>query len=90
VSKLFKRGRFLLDHRWAQSHMSEYLDGELGPRGRARIERHIEECAQCRGLCKVLRKMLDALHRLSRPRERLDADEMVAAVRRRLDEPAET
>ena len=90
MSKLFKRARFLLDHRWAHWHMSEYVDGELGPRGRARIERHKEECAECRGLCNILRRMLDALHGLPRPRERVDANAMVAAVRRRLHEPTET
>jgi anti-sigma factor RsiW len=90
MSKLFKRARFMLDHRWAQEHMSEYLDGELGPRGRARIERHTKECADCRGLCNILRKMLDALHGLSRSRERVDTDAMVAAVRHRLHEPTET
>jgi anti-sigma factor RsiW len=69
--------------------MSESLDGELGPRGRAQIERHTEECAVRRRLLHVLRKMLDALHERPRPRERVDADEMVAAVRRRLHEPTE-
>jgi anti-sigma factor RsiW len=87
VSTLFKRGRFMLDHRWAPEHMSGYLDGELGSRGRARIERHTKECAVCRGLLRSLRKMLDALQRLPGPRERVDANAMVAAVRRRLHEP---
>ena len=89
VSKIFKRARFIRDHRWSPKHMSAYLDGELGPRGRARIERHTWECAICHGLLHTLGEMLDALHRLSGPRERVDADAMVAAVRRRLHEPTE-
>jgi anti-sigma factor RsiW len=89
ISRL-RRGRWLLDHHWAHWHMSEYLDGELGPRGRTRMERHIEVCDECRGLCKVLRTMLEALRRLPVPWEGVNAGEMAAAVQRRIREAAET
>ncbi len=67
--------------------MSAYLDGELTTRGRRRLERHVGECQQCRKVLAGLRGVLDALHRLSAPRERADAVQIAAAVRVRLREP---
>ena len=47
--------------------MSDYLDGELAPAGRTRMERHLGECAECRRLLAGLRRTLDGLHRLAAP-----------------------
>jgi anti-sigma factor RsiW len=79
--------RFARDHRWAPSHMSAYLDGELAPRGRARMERHTAECEECLGTLDGLRRMLGMLSRLSPPGESAKGPEIAAAVRRRLHEP---
>ena len=35
-------------HRFAQENLSAYFDGELSERGTRRVERHLEQCAQCR------------------------------------------
>ncbi|MCX8072289.1 MAG: sigma-70 family RNA polymerase sigma factor [Candidatus Binatia bacterium] len=38
--------------------LSRYLEGDLSPRVCARMEKHLETCAQCRGACDVLRQVL--------------------------------
>lgn len=86
MSKLSDRARFERDHQWAPEHMSGYLDGDLGARSRARIERHLGECADCRRLLAGLRAVLDGLHRLSAPIGAIDAVQIAASVRVRLDE----
>ena len=87
MSNVLHRARFMRDHRWAPGHMSAYLDGELASRPRARIERHSEECPECRGVLYSLRRMLGMLQRLPPPSTRADALNITAAVRARLHEP---
>jgi anti-sigma factor RsiW len=64
--------------------MSEYLDGELPPAGLARMQRHLDECADCRRLLAGLRQTVDALHRLSGAGVGIDAVQIAASVRVRL------
>ncbi len=85
--ELVHQERFRLAHRWAPGHMSDYLDGELAPRGRRRMERHVGECPECRHLLASLRRMLETLRVLPAPGVRTDARTHAAAVRARLDEP---
>ena len=66
--------------------MSDYLDGELAPAARVRMEHHLGECADCRRLLAGLRRIVDGLHRLSRPTPSVDALQLVASVRRRVNE----
>lgn len=86
MSGLQDRERFRRDHRWAPRRMSDYLDDELAPAGRTRMERHLGECAECRRLLAGLRRTLDALHRLSAPSSGVDALQIAASVRARLYE----
>jgi anti-sigma factor RsiW len=79
------RARFRRDHRWVPRHMSAYLDGDLASRGRARLERHTGECAECRGVLHSLRRMLERLHSL--PTSGPGAPDLAWAVRQRLHEP---
>lgn len=51
------------------------------------MERHTEECAECRRLLDGLRRMLGALHRLPSLGGGADALEIAVAVRARLGEP---
>jgi hypothetical protein len=77
--------RFHRDHRWTPKHLSEFVDGDLSPRGRSRLQRHVDNCLDCYRALVTLQRMLDRMHHLPRP----DADEtpdIAAAVRRRLDE----
>jgi anti-sigma factor RsiW len=66
--------------------MSAYLDGELGARGRTRVERHTECCPQCRRLLQGLRETVALLRARSLARESAPA-QFVSAVRARLREP---
>lgn len=84
MSSLLRQAGFALDHRWAPGHMSDYLDGELAPRGGARMERHIAQCEECRRVLVGLRQMLEVLPRLSGAGGMADAVEIAAAVRARL------
>jgi anti-sigma factor RsiW len=89
MSNFGHRLRFMRDHRWAPGHMSAYLDGELASRARARLDRHVEECHECRGLLHSLRRMLGLLQGLPQPRVRVgSSQEIAAAVRRRMHESA--
>jgi anti-sigma factor RsiW len=64
--------------------MSDFLDGELAPRRRRRMEHHLAECAECRRLLAGLRRTVDALRRLGTPTA--DAHQIAASVRARLRE----
>ena len=64
--------------------MSAYLDGDLALRGRARLDRHTTECAECRGVLRSLRRMLARLHSVPTTGQR--APEITRAVRQRLHE----
>jgi anti-sigma factor RsiW len=66
--------------------MSDYLDDELAPAGRTRMERHLGECAECRRLLAGLRRIVDGLHRLSAPSREVNALQIAASVRARLRE----
>jgi anti-sigma factor RsiW len=87
MSAFFDRVRFNRDHRWAHGHMSDYLDGDLAPSRRTRMQRHIKECPECHWALAVLRRMVGALHRLPPPAGGADAHQIAASVRRRLEEP---
>lgn len=76
--------RMRRDHRWAPGHMSAYLDGDLAPGLRARMERHARECPECRAVLKGLRDMIAGLRQLHATDR---APDIASAVRRRLREP---
>lgn len=86
MSRLSHSLRFKRDHRWAPGHMSEYLDEELAARARVRMERHTQECPECRGVLRSLRRLLSALHRVPQSDTGLEAPDITAAVLRRLHE----
>jgi anti-sigma factor RsiW len=80
------RERFRRDHRWAPGRMSDYLDRELAPAGRTRMEHHLGECAECRRLLAGLRRIVDGLHHLAAPSPGVNALQIAASVRTRLSE----
>ena len=52
------------EHRWSQEHLSHYVEGDLRPRARRRLDRHARECADCgRGL-RALRALVYAVQGL--------------------------
>ncbi len=52
------------DHRWTQPRLSQYIDRELEPHERARVERHTAVCPQCGRALATLRRTVQALRRL--------------------------
>ena len=57
---------FMRDHMWTRKRLSEYLDDELDPRGRGRVDRHVHLCPSCHRLLAGLRRTLEGLHGLAR------------------------
>jgi anti-sigma factor RsiW len=35
------------DHQWSQQHLSHYVEGDLRPRARRRLDRHAGDCIDC-------------------------------------------
>jgi anti-sigma factor RsiW len=83
--RLLYRVRFTRDHRWAPARMSAYVDGELAPSGRSRMERHARDCPECERVLAGLAAVVRGLGRLSAPAG-ADAARIAALVRGRLDE----
>jgi anti-sigma factor RsiW len=73
--------RFYRDHRWTRRHLSEYVDGELDPEGRARIERHVHDCPSCWRLLATLKRTLAALMGLREDGSGDIADSVIARLR---------
>ena len=70
----------MLDHRFARSRLSDYVERELDASARRRIERHLDECPECDAAVRTLRAMLSALALL---RQRVPAG-VAEAVQARL------
>jgi hypothetical protein len=85
MKAVFARVRFARDHRWAPTRMSGFLDLDLTADQQARMERHVSQCPQCRGVLGGLRLLVEALHRLPAP-EGADVALIAASVRVRIAE----
>jgi anti-sigma factor RsiW len=85
--RLLYRVRFKRDHAWAPGHMSDYLDDDLAPSRRGRMERHMRDCPECDRLLAGLRAVVRSLGRLPAPDGGADPARIAALVRGRLDEP---
>jgi anti-sigma factor RsiW len=75
------------DHEWAPGQMSAYLDRDLAHSLRARLERHLGECAECRRVLASLERLIDRLGRLAAPTGAPAANDVALVVRARLDDP---
>jgi anti-sigma factor RsiW len=53
--------RFYREHRWTHEHLSEYLDDELDPGARERVEEHVGMCPKCRKVLAELKRMIAGL-----------------------------
>jgi anti-sigma factor RsiW len=47
--------------------VTDYLEGGLSERDRARFEAHLAECDGCSGYLEDMRRMVNSLHRLPEP-----------------------
>jgi anti-sigma factor RsiW len=52
------------EHRWTHAHLSAYLERQLTPAERRRVEAHTSICPNCTRVLETLRRMLDGLHML--------------------------
>jgi anti-sigma factor RsiW len=50
------------DHEWSQQHLSHYVEGELSPRARRRLDRHAQGCADCGRGIRAMRVLVRAVH----------------------------
>ena len=52
------------DHQWSQQHLSHYVEGELAPRARRRLDRHALDCVDCGRGTKAMRALVYAVQGL--------------------------
>ena len=52
------------DHEWSQQHLSHYVEGDLRPRARRRLDRHARECVDCERGIRAMRSLVHALQGL--------------------------
>jgi anti-sigma factor RsiW len=52
------------DHRWSQQHLSHYVDGDLRPRARRRLDRHAHDCVDCGRGIRAMRALVYSVQAL--------------------------
>ena len=52
------------DHEWSQRHLSHYVEGELRPRARRRLDRHARGCVDCGRGVRAMRALVYAVQGL--------------------------
>ncbi|HEY2304615.1 MAG TPA: zf-HC2 domain-containing protein [Streptosporangiaceae bacterium] len=52
------------DHEWSQRHLSHYVEGELRPRARRRLDRHARGCTDCGRGIRAMRALVYAVQGL--------------------------
>jgi anti-sigma factor RsiW len=53
------------DHHWSQQHLSHYVEGDLRPRARRRLDRHARDCVDCGRGIRAMRALVHAVHGLA-------------------------
>lgn len=86
LRRALHRLRFTRDHSWVPAHASDYLDGDLRPREIARVQRHVDECVECRELLRSLQKIVGALGAMRDERGELVAGTVLASLKSGLGE----
>ena len=49
------------DHEWSQQHLSHYVEGDLSPRARRRLDRHARDCVDCGRGIRAMRALVYAV-----------------------------
>ena len=81
IRRLLERRRYMREHNWTHAHLSEYLDEDLSPAERERVEEHVGICPHCRRVLRTLRKTLDSLMELPRDPHPSVADGVIERLR---------
>ena len=55
------------DHQWSQRHLSHYVEGDLRPRARRRLDRHARGCVDCARGIRAMRALVSAVRGLGGP-----------------------
>jgi len=55
------------DHQWSQQHLSHYVEGELRPRARRRLEGHALGCTDCGRGIRAMRALVQVLQGMDGP-----------------------
>jgi anti-sigma factor RsiW len=61
IRRLIERRRYMREHRWTHAHLSDYLDEDLSPAERKRVEEHVSICPHCRRVLRTLKRTLESL-----------------------------
>jgi anti-sigma factor RsiW len=61
IRRLLQHRRYMREHNWTHAHLSEYLDEDLSPAERERVEAHVGICPHCRRVLRTLRRTLESL-----------------------------
>jgi anti-sigma factor RsiW len=61
IRRLLERRRYMREHRWTHAHLSDYLDDDLSPDERERVEEHVGICPHCTRVLRTLRRTLESL-----------------------------
>jgi anti-sigma factor RsiW len=61
IRRFLERRRFMREHEWTHAHLSEYVDEDLSPAERRRVEEHVGMCPQCRRVLDTLRRTVRSL-----------------------------
>ncbi|MBA3262460.1 MAG: zf-HC2 domain-containing protein [Thermoleophilaceae bacterium] len=64
IRRLLEHRRYMREHRWTHAHLSAYLDQDLSPLERERVEDHVGICPHCRRVLRTLRRTLKSLMEL--------------------------
>lgn len=64
IREWLERRRYMREHRWTHTHLSAYLEQQLTPEERRRVELHASICPNCTRVLQTLRRMLEGLHML--------------------------
>jgi anti-sigma factor RsiW len=65
IRRWLERRRYMREHHWTHAHLSDFLDDELSPPERERVEAHVGMCPQCTRVLRTLRRTLEGLMHLS-------------------------
>jgi anti-sigma factor RsiW len=90
IRGLLGRMRFMREHRWTHSHLSEYLDEELTPRERARVDEHVGICPHCHRVLATLKRTLVGLRALREERPPEVAEKVIEQLRGEGSQPQPT
>lgn len=64
IRRLLTHRRYMREHRWTHTHLSGYIDQDLGAGELARVEEHVGICPHCQRVLATLRRTLEGLQSL--------------------------